>query len=277
MELGLAVLPPIVEHTHTVIFLHGRGDTAQDFSEALFWSRDSARRSLKDIFPSVRWVFPQSELRLCEGLGEDWSQWFDIWNMLDFSEQEEMQAPGLRESVLSIRRLVYREASRVGGLDKVVLAGISQGGATAVHSLLHLGVPDDGMLTGELTGANTPPLRLGAFLGFSCWLPFPGGTLEETREVLGLEGSPSDEILRHTPVFLGHCADDAVIFVEYGKQLRNSLYDFDMDVAWKEYPDGGHWINSPRAIDDAVEFLIAQGVPTDQPVEVISDDSMEVD
>ena len=30
---------------------------------------------------------------------------------------------------------------------------------------------------------------------------------------------------------------------------------FGASVEWREYPDGGHWFNSPAGIDDAVAFL----------------------
>ncbi|KAI1501525.1 Alpha/Beta hydrolase protein [Biscogniauxia marginata] len=310
MELGVSVLPPITAHTHTIVFLHGRDDTARNLADTLFWSRDSYRRSLKDIFPSVRWVFPQSEMRPCESDGGiERSQWFDIWNPLDFSDREELQAPGLRESVMSIRRIVAREARSVGGLSRVVLGGISQGGAAAVHVFINLPLDDtqlppspaispataadapasppdvgadDSVMgddddddnivvveggTATTSTATTPPPRLAAFVGFACGLPFPGGTLEETREVLGLPGAaPSDEVVRRTPAFLAHCADDPVVFVEYGKQLRGALRDFGVaDVAWREYEDGGHWVNSPRGVDDLVEFLRAQGLPAALP------------
>ncbi|KAI1635768.1 Alpha/Beta hydrolase protein [Biscogniauxia mediterranea] len=345
MELGLSVLPPITAHTHTIIFLHDRGDTARNLADTLFWSRDSYRRSLKDIFPSVRWVFPQSELRPCErdhpsspissspspakgggggGGGEEeveeqeyeeeeeeeqCSQWFDVWNPLDYSDREELQAPGLRDSVLSVRRLVAREARAVGGLSRVVLAGISQGAATAVHVLLNMPLEgtqiapsemmavdeeeeeedDDGSnektstTTTTTTTTTMPPARLAAFVGFACHMPFPGGTLAETREILGLppsaaedpdpdpaevydEPRPSDEVVRRTPAFLAHCADDAVVFVEYGKQLAAQLRDLGVrDVVWREYADGGHWLNSPRGVDDLVEFLRAQGLPAALP------------
>lgn len=221
-----------------------------------------------DVFPSVRWVFPQAEDRLAEIQGVEVPQWFDVWNMLDFTDNEELQVFGLRESVESLRRIVRAEAQRVGGLHRVFLAGISQGGATAVHTLLHLGHREDG----EVEGVR--PSRLGGLIGFCPWLPFPGGSLQETREVLGLEEEgglevegeeedklENDDFVRRTPAFLGHCADDPIVFVEYGKQLRDALRGFGMDVSWHEYPSGGHWINSPKGVDDVVEFLKTQGIP----------------
>ncbi|ORY58814.1 Alpha/Beta hydrolase protein [Pseudomassariella vexata] len=260
MELGLSIVPPDAkaEHTHTIIFLHRRGDTGRAMADSLFWSRDSSHRHLKNIFPSVRWVFPQADILYCERWDQDLSQWFDIWNILDFSDREELQAPGLRESVMSIRKLVHREAELVGGLDKIVLAGISQGAATAIHTMLNLDIPPSEK--GRFNGKKSSSARLAAFMGFGCRLPFPGGTLEETREVLVLDGEPSDDIVRNTPVFLGHCTNDPLIFVELGRQLHDSLVKFGFQVSWHEYPDGGNWINSPWGMDDVVKFLKAQGV-----------------
>ncbi|KAI1469417.1 alpha/beta-hydrolase [Daldinia caldariorum] len=284
MELGCSVIAPLAphKHTHTVIFLHGRGDTSRNMADAMLsrWSRDSRGRSLIDEFPSVRWVFPEAELRAAETLEEMWPQWFDVSNMLDLTDSEELQVFGLRSSIASIRRIVRREARVVGGMDRVVLAGVSQGGATAFHTLLHLdndedndggggggggteGGTADGEFQQQAAAATSSGSRLCGIMGFSCWLPFPGGSLEETREVLGMEGGwpRGDAVVRNTPAFLGHCADDSLVFVEYGRQLRSGLRSFGMSVEWHEYEDGGHWINAPKGIDDAVEFLKAQGIP----------------
>lgn len=162
MELSLTTIPPTVPHTHTVVFLHGRGDNAKNFAFCLVQAKDSNRRSLPESFPSFRWVFPQSELRESASFpGAKASQWFDIWNTSDFTQREEVQAPGLRQSVASIRRIVANEAKDLGErYERVVLAGISQGAATSVHTLLNLSLP---------TASN----RLGAFMGFSCRMPFP--------------------------------------------------------------------------------------------------------
>jgi predicted esterase len=87
-------------------------------------------------------------------------------------------------------------------------------------------------------------------------MPFPGRTLAETRNVLGLENVPdNDEVLRNTPMLLEHCVDDPVVLIGNGRVLRDSLRGFGAQVSWKEYPDGGHWFNSPAGIDDVVDFL----------------------
>lgn len=178
------------------------------------------------------------------------SQWFDIWNVSNFSEREELQAVGLKESVTAIRRILAREAAGLNGQwDRLVLAGISQGAATSVQTLLNLNIPSGSQ-------QQSVPRRLGALLGFSCRMPFPGRPLAETRNVLGLEGLPqTDEIIQNTPMLLEHCIDDPLVLVGNGRGLRDTLRVFGAQVAWKEYPNGGHWFNSPTGIDDAVEFL----------------------
>jgi predicted esterase len=109
-----------------------------------------------------------------------------------------------------------------------------------VHTLLNLNAPQ----------------RLGAFLGFSCRMPFPGKSLADTRAVLGLEDVPgNNEVLRGTPVLLEHYVDDPLVLIDWGRTLRDTLGEFGAQVTWKEYPDGGHWFNSPVGMDDAVEFL----------------------
>jgi len=182
--------------------------------------------------------------------GEKQSQWFDIWNVTNFSEREELQAVGLKESVKMMRSILASEITLLNGRsDRLVLAGISQGAATSVHTLLNLSLS-------PATYGEEVPQRLGAFLGFSCRMPFPGRSLAETRKVLDLEGVPdTDEILRNTPVLLEHCVDDPLVLVGNGRNLRDTLRRFGAQVTWKEYPNGGHWFNSPAGMDDAVEFL----------------------
>lgn len=251
MAAPLISISPSVPHTHTVVFLHGRGDTAKTFASSLQYSTDSNNRTLPEIFPSFRWVFPQADIRQCVAFpGDKMSQWFDIWNVSNFSDHEELQATGLRESVINIRRILASEATVLGEKwDHLVLAGISQGAATSVHTLLNLSLP-------PLVEGQQVSRRLGAFLGFSCRMPFPGRSLLETRKVLALEGVTDDnEVLRNTPVLLEHCVDDPVVLIGNGRVLRDTLRGFGAQVTWKEYHDGGHWFNSPGGMDDAVEFL----------------------
>jgi predicted esterase len=116
---------PKEAHTHTVVFLHGRGDNARQFAASLAASRDSGGRALADAFPSFRWVFPQApERELASSPGTIWPQWFDVWNVRDFAEEEELQAVGLREVIPGIQRILADEATLLKGhWDRIVLMG----------------------------------------------------------------------------------------------------------------------------------------------------------
>lgn len=157
--------------------------------------------------------------------------------------------PGLGESVASIRTIVEREVSLLDGRwDHLILAGISQGGAVAMHTLLNLN-PAAG-------SSSEPRPRLGGVMGFSCRFPFPGRTLAETREIVGLENVPEDNwLVENTPVLIEHCTNDPLVKVDTGRQVRDTLRRFGASVTWQEYPMGGHWLKSPDGIDDAVLWL----------------------
>ena len=98
---------------------------------------------------------------------------------------------------------------------------------------------------------------------FSGRMPFPGGSLKETRRVLGLllEGDhdedelEEDEVVKATPALVQHCADDDLSRVENGRAVRDSLERFGVDVTWREYPTGGHWLHSPEGIEDTARWL----------------------
>lgn len=251
-------------HTHTVIFLHGRGDDARNFKACLqggTWT-DSQRRTPMDVFPTFRWVFPTAGRKPCARAGGMMSQWFDMWNHLDLRYREELQAPGLREGVDRVRALIAAEAGRLGGrYERIVLMGISQGGATSVHTLLHVHLD---LLQGPAPSPPPQRRRLGAFVGVACRMPFPERSLAETRKVLGgLDNTDStghddnnNEVLRNTPILLEHCTDDPTVLVESGKQLRQTLQGFGASsLSWREYPTGGHWFKSPEGLDDLATFL----------------------
>ncbi|KAI8627191.1 phospholipase/carboxylesterase family protein [Xylariaceae sp. FL1651] len=243
-------LPAHYQHTHTVIFLHGRGSSAREFCEELWESRDRRGQSLQHIFPSVKWVFPQADEGYVERFQEDVPQWFDIWGYTDPDERRELQIPGLRDATPQLLSLIQNEASRVG-LQNVVLAGISQGCAAAIHALLNYPKSDE----------TDETLRLGAFIGVSSWMSLGGSSTQESRELLGLEETDlSDDIYRNTPVFLSHCTDDPTVPVEQGRRLKDVLTTYGMAVTWKEYPRGGHWINDPQGVEDIVAFLRSQGL-----------------
>lgn len=67
--------------------------------------------------------------------------------------------------------------------------------------------------------------------------------------------SRSSGNITRTPVFLGHSADDDVVYLEHGVVLSESLKGMGFDVEFVRYEEGGHWIVEPQGVDDMVEFI----------------------
>lgn len=282
------IAPRAESHTHTVIFLHGREDFGSDLAQYFFDSKSSDGRSLADIYPSVRWVFPTATLRysaqrdfefsnssFAEALkGEEIiSQWFDVWDITVPEDKEYLMIPGLQESIAQILEIIREQAQEIP-LERIVLGGISQGCATAVLALLSSG------------------MDLGGFIGWCSWLPFQKKVeclpkesrrskddlaqhirdilqmpteentkmdysmedLEETLTSLTLSTTQTSSLTR-TPVFLAHSRDDEMVPFTQGEGLKQTIEFLGYDVIWKGYEGGGHWIHAEHGVDDMASFL----------------------
>lgn len=227
------------EHSHTVIFLHGRDSNNEEFASELFESEASdpneQPRTLPDLFPSVRWVFPAAHILRSARFDTDMSQWFDMWSVEHPHEKPSLQEAGLKASVVAILDVVRSEETHLPR-EKIFLAGISQGFATAIAAFFADG-------RGGFAG----------LVGLSTWMPY--GELNELSRLFGKHNSKGETGSGSTPVLLCHSSDDDVVPPENGRALRDILSQQSMNVEWHEYVDGGHWINEPRGVDDIVNFL----------------------
>ncbi|KAI0104741.1 phospholipase/carboxylesterase family protein [Nemania sp. FL0031] len=259
MVLCNVALPAYARHTHTVIFLHGRAteaaSSARELSDEVLGSKDYLGRSLQHIFPSVKWVFPQADevhIELSDGQQKVERQWFDIQDPRDPDRRRELQIPGLKHSVSELIALIRGEAANVG-LENVILAGMSQGSTTAIHTLLNY----------PKSEAAEEGNRLCGLIALSGWMSLGGSSVQETRGFLGLdtEGPPaSDEVFRNTPVFISHSTDNPVVPFSEGKIMRDTLMAYGMQVEWREYYNDRHGIAAPQGVHDIVAFLVGQGL-----------------
>ncbi|KAJ6183686.1 hypothetical protein N7519_004987 [Penicillium mononematosum] len=161
------VIPPLsVEHTHTIISLHGRGSNAERFGHELL-----ASANLQARLPTVKFVFPTARKRRSTVLKKILiHQWYDNYSLEDPGQRTDLQVEGLYETAEFIRGLVTEEARILGeeNYSKIILWGLSQGCAAGIFTLLG-------------GWADTSEARpLGAFIGMSGWLPFE----QQLREIL---------------------------------------------------------------------------------------------
>lgn len=227
MEPRRHILRPTGPHTHTIIFLHGRGSYSLEFAAEFFESQTSDKQYVRDLFPGVKWIFPSAPYLPCGDTGSQISQWFDMKATKSPHDGEDEEQEALMDAIDFIGTIVEQEAALIGSKN-VILGGISQGCASAIHALLDKAIP------------------LGGFLGLSSWLPL-------YDELGGLYSFPNPAV--DTPVMLQHCKNDDVIALRYGEELRDCLTKIGMSVEWRAYDNGGHWFNEPDGIDDLVAFL----------------------
>jgi lysophospholipase-2 len=259
-DTRLHVKLPSEKHTHTIILLHGRDSTAAEFAVDFLESQASNGLTLPEIFPTFKWVFPASKLRTSARFQVEMSQWFDIWSLEDTEERKEMQKDGLRQSVAFIFEVVKKEMKNVPA-EKIILGGISQGCATAIHALFGGGI------------------RLGGLIGFCGWLPFQRemdgiakcvkeqkepATSSCLEEIWNLSPPSSTNLIAHswlvrrTPVLLSHSKDDNIVSIKNGERLSHCLTNIFEDVEWRKYEEGAHWVTEPEGVDDMVEFIKAK-------------------
>ena len=151
------MVPPLSTHLQSIIILHGRGSSAQEFGPPLLSSpvSPSQTQTLRAAFPHAKFIFPTASKRRTVIYNRaSINQWFDYWSLAEPTEREELQIEGLRESSAYIHSLL-REEIVIVGAGNVVLGGLSQGCAASLVALL--------MWQGE---------PLCAAFGMCGWLPF---------------------------------------------------------------------------------------------------------
>ncbi|OAL51196.1 phospholipase/carboxylesterase family protein-like protein [Pyrenochaeta sp. DS3sAY3a] len=238
--------PPTQTHTHTIIFLHGRGSDATTFRSELFESKNSKGQFLSSIFPNLKWVFPCAKVRhVTGGLPEKrMPQWFDMTAVEKPQADHRVQEQGIKESTQQLLTVIKTEAEIVGSYENVIVAGLSQGCAIALYTLLKCEV------------------GVGGFIGVSGWVP-----LANQVDAFMRKPGRDDDVL-DTPVLLQHCEDDRTLPQKNGEDMVKQLRRLQMDVEWQCFKHGGHWLNEPEGVDSIVRFI--KGIMT-------GEDSMETE
>lgn len=238
-DVTTVVHPLSGNHTHTVIFLHGREDFGSDLAQKFFHSRSSDGRYMAEIFPTIKRVFPTSRLRcsakrhfesssssFSDSLDSEEiiSQWFDIWDINAPEYMQELMVQGLRESCAEIEEVIREESQHVP-LERIMLGGMNLGCATAMYTLLKSGI------------------KLGGFIGLGGFFPFQttveglpwvnptnikevsqcmrslllqrtdGATKTDTDDLAMLLGDLSVNTGEKTPLFFAHSQNDDVSYI----------------------------------------------------------------
>jgi len=176
----------------SIIWLHGLGADGHDFEPIV--------PELKLAKP-VRFVFPHAPVRpVTINQGMRMRAWYDI---VQFGGGPEDDA-GIRASQRMMEQLIKQQPVPV---NRVVMAGFSQGGAIALQTALRY------------------PERLAGVLALSAYLP-QAASLQSER-------SPANQGI---PIFMAHGRYDDIIPPRRAEESRKLLEAAGYPVEWHEYP-----------------------------------------
>jgi phospholipase/carboxylesterase len=199
----------------SVIWLHGLGADGHDFEPIVPQLIHRGERALRFVFPHapVRPVTLNGGFRM--------RAWYDIVSLERRGPEDER---GVRESEQTVAALIRRETERGIVSERIVLAGFSQGGAVALFA------------------GTRYSNRLAGIMGLSCYM-------------LGAARFAAERVAanQHTPIFLGHGTQDAVVAPLLGEEARRTLEQAGYAVEWHTYPMA-HAV-CPQEIADIAAWL----------------------
>lgn len=199
----------------SVIWLHGLGADGHDFEPIV-------PQLALDGGPALRFVFPHAPVRpVTLNNGMAMRAWFDIFSL---DKSGPVDESGIRQSAAGVEQLIARELERGISLDRITLAGFSQGGVIATFVALRY------------------PVSLAGLMALSTYLPMPVS--------LASEISP---VAKKLPILLAHGDYDPVLPISLGQNLHAALVSENLLVDWRTYPME-HAV-CPQEIHDIRDFL----------------------
>jgi phospholipase/carboxylesterase len=192
-----------------VIWLHGLGADGHDFEPIV---------PELELPEPVRFVFPHAPIRpVTINNGMRMRAWYDIFQFGGGPEDE----AGLRASQKLLEELIKQQPVPV---NRVVLAGFSQGGAIVLQTALRY------------------QERLAGVLALSTYLPLSASSKKEA--------APANKDI---PIFMAHGQFDDVIPIRRAEASREALVGLGYPVEWHTYPMP-HSVCAPE-IGDISRFL----------------------
>lgn len=181
----------------SIIWLHGLGADGHDFEPIVSELRLGPASAIRFVFPHA----PTRPVTINQGYVM--RAWYDVARM-DLSQAED--EAGIRSSEGLVRELVQRETQHGIPIDRIILAGFSQGGALAIH-----------------TGLRYPE-RLAGILVLSAYVPL--------ASILASEAHPANA---DVPITMAHGAWDNVIPIRLAQTSRDLLTRLGYRVRWYTY------------------------------------------
>ena len=199
--------------TASVIWLHGLGADGNDFVPVVEMLN----------LPNIRFILPHAPYqKISMNNGYEMRAWYDLFGLKSSHPQDEA---GIEASQAYVESLINQENLRGIANNKIILAGFSQGGATALHTMAR------------------QQQALAGVLALSTYLPLQAKLATE-KTLASLS----------TPIFMAHGSFDEVITLERCKASLAVLKDNTYQIEWHEYVMA-HSV-CPQEINDIHAFIL---------------------
>jgi lysophospholipase-2 len=206
-SLTIKTIEPTTRHRSSVLFLHGLGGTSLSYETFL--------KPLSPIFPQVKFILPTAPKIKMSYCNEFMNSWYDIHGFgPEFNEDE----IGVQESTKAVHELIDKEVESGIPSNKILLAGVSQGGA------------------------------LGLYAGLTYNRPLSGILALSTYLVLHKIIKMAPENLK-TPILMCHGEADNVVPFKFGKMSYEHIKKSHDKIEFKSYKDMEHDSSLEEMID----------------------------
>ena len=178
-----------------IIWLHGLGADGYDFKPIVQQLNLPEDLNIHFVFPHA----PVQPVTLNQGI--PMNAWYNIYQ-LSIDAQED--SAGIEKSMHLLESLIHTKFSHIDR-NRILLAGFSQGGALALHTLLH--------------GTS----EYGGLIALSSYLPLRSQ-------------APQAKHLPKRPIFMAHGLVDEIVPINIAEMARDILARMGIQIDWRSYP-----------------------------------------
>jgi len=209
------VVPASAQHTATVIFLHGLGDTGNGWAPTI--------SNIKP--PCVKLICPSAnKMPVTLNSGFQMPSWFDLKSLNPNGPEDEA---GVKSASAYVNSLIEAEIAAGIESNRIIIGGFSQGGALSLYT------------------AVTTRHKLAGVVALSCWMPLH-------KQLASLD--QANVVNKDIPFFQAHGDVDPTVPCLWGQMTAQLLGNFLTKHEFKVYKGLMHSSNDDE-LKDVKKFI----------------------
>eukprot|EP01095_Lingulamoeba_sp_RSL-Kostka_P005078 TRINITY_DN1643_c0_g1_i1.p1 TRINITY_DN1643_c0_g1~~TRINITY_DN1643_c0_g1_i1.p1 ORF type:complete len:244 (+),score=62.26 TRINITY_DN1643_c0_g1_i1:147-878(+) len=213
------IVEPKGEHTHSIVFLHGLGDTGSGW-------RDIFQQVQSVYFPFCKVILPTAPIQpITINFGQSCNAWYDITSLSSRDNLDDKEGIDNSKSILYSHIEKELNVNNIPS-ENIIVGGFSQGGATTLYSAFQY------------------PEKFAGVIALSSYLPFKNSFGENIHDNN-----------KDTELFMAHGTSDSVVKLEWAQTSFEVLKN-DHDIKGEFHPYHGleHSLDM-NVINDMVSFI----------------------